>query len=230
MNARRPLAFAAAAAAALLAFGPGSAQAGPNLLPNGDFEESAIEPAAPLAGKQPQPLLPTGWAFEGAAGLFDHSPHGGSGGSARAAGISIPAGGKRSICGPEVGCHTNPTNGAKDEVSKTFSVNPAWRNALPVPVRAGTSYTLAFDLSWNIVTEGEGAFGKVRWLSSTGQVVGVSTPVLVRSNATNNVYRGWGRVSGAATAPAGATSAVVLLGATDDVFISQVLFDKAFFG
>lgn len=232
MSTRRLSLAAIALAAIFVTMLAPPSHAGANLLKNGGFESSAIEPVPQLAGKQPQPLLPTDWAFEGAAGLFDHSPHGGAyGSSSRAAGISAPLGGKRSICGPEpIGCNANPTNGAKDTVSTTYSVNPAWRNALPVNVAAGATYTLAFDLAWNLATEGEGAFGAVRWLNSTGTVIKVSTPIVVRSTASTSVARDWGRVSATTVAPAGATTAVVLLGATDDIFISQILFDNAFFG
>lgn len=216
-------------AAAALFVTAAPSHAGPNLLPNPDFEQSAIEPG-PTAGQMPQPLLPTGWAFEGLAGLFDHSPHGGSGGSARSAAISIPAGGKSSVCGPEVGCTTNPATGPKNNASLAYSVNPAWRNALPVSVNAGQIYTLRADLSWNLVTEGEGAFGQVRWLDANGAPMSVSTAFTVRATAATSVFRYWAPVSGTAKAPTGAKSAVVLLGATDDVFISQILFDKAFFG
>ena len=205
----------------------GARAAGPNLLPNPGFEESAIEPG-PLAGQSPQPVLPAGWAFEGAAGLFDHSPHGGSGGSARSAAISVPAGGKRAVCGPEIGCNDNPVTDPKAEAAAVLTVNPAWRNAVPVPVVAGATYELAVDLSWQLATEGEGAFGAVRW------TVGDALPVLttaftVRSTVADSPYRDWGRVSGVVTAPAGATEAVVLLGATDDVFISQFRFDEVSF-
>lgn len=231
MSTRRLSLAAIALAATFMTIVAAPSHAGANLLPNGGFEESAIEPVPQLAGRQPQPLLPTGWAFEGAAGLFDHSPHGGSGGSPRAAGISVPMGGKRSICGPApVNCNDNPANGPKDTVSKTYSVNPAWRNAQPVKVASGATYTLAFDLSWNLATEGEGAFGAVRWLNSTGTVISVSTPIVVRATASTSVFRDWGRLSAPVVAPAGASTAVVLLGATDDIFISQILFDNAFFG
>lgn len=232
MSTRRLSLAAAALAAAFFALSPRSAQAGPNLLPNSGFEQSAIEPVPALNGKQPQPLLPTGWAFEGAAGLFDHSPHGGAGGSARAAAISIPAGGKRDICGPEVGCKPNPTNGAKDEVSKTFSVNPAWRNALPIAVTAGRQYSVGASVSWTLATEKEGgAFGRVRWLNSSGVPISTSQAFSVAPQTPgSSASQDWFSVSGLVTAPAGATSAVVLFGARDDVFISKIQFDNVFFG
>ena len=243
MTAPRRALFAAAAVVALVTAvlgGPGPASAkGKNLLPNTDFEESAIEPG-PAAGKSPQPLLPTGWAFEGAAGLFDHSPNGGSGGSARAAAISIPLGGKRNVCADKpVGCNDNPATKPKNDAAAAVTVNPAWRNAEPIPVQAGKRYELSVDLAWQLATEGEGAFGIVRWMTDSGAAAGtagvdvapkLSEAFVVRSTAATSPARPWGRVSGVVEAPKNATSAVVLLGATDDAFIGQFKFDKAFFG
>lgn len=245
MERRRPALLVAvlAAVVAVAGFaGPGPAAAkSPNLLPNADFEESAVEPG-PLAGQSPQPLLPTGWVFEGSAGLFDHSPHGGSGGSKRAAAISVPAGGKTMVCADyPVGCHQNPVNKEKNEtVVRAVSINPAWRNAQAVPVQEGRSYELSVDLAWELATENEGAFGLVRWYPETsatnaGQRATVGAPTVtqafvVKATKSTSTFRKWGRVSGVVKAPKGATTAVVLLGATDDVFIGKFQFDKVYFG
>ena len=221
-------ALAAVAALAAVTLPSGGAQASGGLLPNGGFEVSAIEPG-PAAGRSPQGVLPEGWAFEGVAGLFDHG-NGGPAGSTRFAAISIPAGGKSSVCGPEVGCHHNPATEVKEAARAAYTVDPAWRNAVPVAVTPGRPYSLDVDLSWEIVTAGEGAFGKVRWISSAGTVLSTSTAWVVKSSASNWAFRPWGRVTGQAWSPPGAAYAVVLLGATDDAWIGQIRFDNAYFG
>lgn len=231
MSARlhRLAAFAAAAALVATPLLTGGAQASDSgLLPNGHFEESAIEPG-PLAGRSPQGVLPTGWAFEGATLLFDHA-NGGPGGSKRIAAISGSYGGKRDVCGPTVGCVHNPGTEVKDAARPVYTVDPAWRNAVPIAVTPGRTYTLAADVSWELVTEGEGAFGTVRWLGPSGSAIAASKVWRLSSTASSSIFRGWGRVSGTAVAPAGATHAVVLLGATDDIWIGQVRFDNAYFG
>ena len=230
MPARLPRLTALAAVAALAAAPmlTGGASANSGLLPNGNFEQSAIEPAA-LAGRSPQGVLPTGWAFEGAAILFDHG-NGGPSGSTRMAAISGPLGTKRDICAQQpVGCVHNPATEVKDAARPAYTVDPAWRNAVPVPVSAGRTYTLAADLSWEIVTEGEGAVGRVRWLGAGGSVVSTSNLFRVTSTASTSLFRPWGRVSGTAVAPAGATQAIVLLGATEDTWIGQIRYDNAYF-
>jgi hypothetical protein len=227
---RFALVVAAAATALIVSpFRLGGATADGGLLPNGDFEQSALEPDA-LAGRSPQGVLPTGWAFEGAAELFDHA-NGGPGASHRMAAISGSLGGKRDVCAqPPVGCNHNPGTEVKDAARGVYTVDPAWRNAVPVDVVAGHTYTLAADVSWELVTEGEGVIARVRWIGTDGSVVSTSDAWRVVSNASTSAFRPWGNLAGAVTAPSGATKAVVLLGATEDTWIGQVRFDNAYFG
>lgn len=219
--------------ASLVATAP-QAQAGPNLLPNASFEQSVIEGSvigdSPIHGVSPQGVLPTHWAFEGAAGLFDHGNGGTSG--ARMAAISIPLGTKSSICGPEVGCNPNPAAGVKDTGDAAYSVDPAWRPAAPVLVSGGASYTVSAKTAVEFATDGEGAFVKVRWLGVGGTVIGISDEYSVRppGGYTSGAGGAFVDIGGPVTAPAGAVAAVPLFGATDDLWLTKVMFDDVFFG
>jgi hypothetical protein len=219
--------IAATVTAALLLPSTGHAL-GPELLPNPGFEESVLEPSPVPPGTQPQPILPTGWAFEGAAGLFDHSPNVKHAGL-RSAAISIPMSGKREICGPEIDCNENPANEVKDETEHVYSVTPHWRTALPVEVDAGASYRFTGWTAYELASLGTGSTASVRWLDANGLPIGQN--VLVQKINTADVDTiGWTEVTRASiTAPGTATQAHILLGAIDDTFISQVRWDDVSF-
>jgi len=221
--------IAATVTAALLLPSTGHAL-GDELLPNTGFEQSVIEPSPVPPGTQPQPLLPTGWVFEGAAGLFDHSPHQNhTQGGSRSAAISDPASGKRDVCGPEVGCNANPANIVKDATKHIYSVTPHWRTALPVEVDAGASYRFTGWTAYELASLGTGSTASVRWLDTNGLPIGQS--VLVQKINTADVDTiGWTEVTRASiTAPPTATHAHILLGAIDDTFISQIRWDDVSF-
>lgn len=212
----------AVVAGALLLPGTGHAL-GPELLPNTSFEESAFEPDPSPQGTLPQPLLPTGWIFEGLAGLFDHSPNVHRTG-ARAIAISVPASTKRELCGPEIECNDNPINPARDALELYYSVTPHWRTLDPVPVTAGEAYLLDVWASLEIVTEGEGATTAVRWLDANGLPIALERGSELR-NELGLDQIDWTNLQHTFTAPDGAASAHVLLGHTDDSWIGQARFD-----
>jgi hypothetical protein len=214
------------APAAALAGKPKPPVLGPNLVVNAGFESSAIEgnPASP-PGSQPQPLLPTGWQFEGLTVLFDHSPnlhHTGK----RAAAISGSLSGGRQFC--ETGsCQENPANAVKDASATRFTLPPHWRTAAAIPVSAGKGYQLAFWGGWSTVTVGQGLDAIVRWVDAGGAIVKQQTVV----KTTDGGNQAWKKFSSPRlTAPAGATGVVLLLGQTDDLWIGQVYFDDVYFG
>ena len=220
------------------------AQTASNKLPNPSFEASAFgsAPDAGGAGGVWQPLLPSGWAFEGSAGLFDHADERGSGGlrsahgGYRFAAISIPASGKPRVCSgvdpslPNQCAELEPVVDAEDEASLAYSVNPAWRNAEPVSVTGRSSYTLRFWAGWELVSPGAGIFAKVRWLDVSGVPIAMSNGPSKLATPITSASLPWTKFEKTVTAPSGAASAVVLLGHTDDVFIGQVRFDDVFFG
>lgn len=222
-------AAACALAALALAVTPGHA-AGPNLLPNASFERSIVEPPAPVPPySNPQPALPEGWAFEGAAGLFDHSQNAASSGR-RSAAISIPLSGKRRQCvDPAVPCVDDPTTDAKENTAAVYySIPPAWRNATPVTVVGSKSYTLSAFMKVALVTIGESAIMRVRWLDANGLPISISNgPKLVSAGQAGSA---WTSKTATVTSPAGARQAVVLLGHSTDSWIGQVLFDQVYFG
>lgn len=225
--ARTAMVFTALCVSSLGAITPSQALGG-NLLPNTSFESSALDtPSGTIGYTNPQPLLPAGWAFEGASVLFDHSQNGSHSGR-RMAAISGNASLNRNICVPAVGCNPNtPANLAKDTAERAFSVQPAWRNALPVAVSAGTSYTASSWTQLDFCSLGTGASLRIRWLN--GQVPLGVTKVAERVIGFDDGVA-WAPISGNAVAPAGATAAVLLLTYTDDAFIGQVRFDDVFFG
>ena len=216
-----------------LAAQPGHAAPGPNLLPNASFERSVVEPPAPVPPyTNPQPALPEGWAFEGAAGLFDHSQNDHFGAGRRMAAISIPLSGKRRACigdpVPET-CVDDPTTATRENTAATYySLPPAWRNALPVTVQGGKSYTLSGYLKVALVTAGEAAILRVRWLDANGLPISIANGP--RLNSTGEVESGWTLKTGTVTSPALARQAVVLLAHTTDVWLGQVRFDQVYFG
>lgn len=204
------------------------ASANTNMLPNPGFEDGLNDVSTQGID---QPLLPMGWAFEGVAGLFDHSPHEFKSGRYSAA-ISIPAGGKRKVCYDQpVGCHDNvPLNTAKDTAAPAYSVNPAWRPQLPLPVAAGKRYTISGWYRWDVASQLEGgALVRVRWLNNVGAPISIQQVfrrvALSRAEETVN----WTMFSVTVTAPGGATQAVPLFGAADDVFITKVNYDDVSF-
>jgi hypothetical protein len=216
-----------------LAARPGLAAPGPNLLPNASFERSVVEPPPPVPPySNPQPALPEGWAVEGAAGLFDHSQNDHFGSGRRMAAISIPLSGKRRACigdpVPET-CADDPTAATRENTVATYySLQPAWRNAVPVSVLPGQSYTLSGYLKVALVTAGEAAVMRVRWLDANGVPINIVNGG--RLISTGEVESAWTLRSSAMTAPAAARQAVVLLAHTTDAWIGQVRFDQVYFG
>ena len=202
---------------------------GPNLLVNAGFEDSAFEGNAAVAkGSLAQPVLPTGWSFEGASALFDHSPNVKRSGK-RSAAISGSLSTPRTICQNGT-CAENPANGPKDTLAPTYSLTPAWRTLDPVKVKAKTRYTLTAYVGWDLMTFGTAASTKVRWLGADGRVISQVTAASIKSNPRNSALLRWTKISGVVTAPAGAVSAHVLLSHGDDLFISQVRYDDVYFG
>lgn len=252
--------IALAGAVALLL--PGTAAgAGDNLLPNPSFELSVAEGSvalgagtpqvvSPVHGTSPQPLLPSGWAFEGAALLFDHADnnsdalgtrrnaHSGQ----RYAAISGPVSGKAEQCVDQAGaCVPIPLGPVKhDVVSRAYSVDPVWRNVVPVTVTPGQTYLLRAMASTELMTRGTRATTRVRWLSAGGDVLSVSDGASREVRDTDFCAQDvpapvegsfcWTELAAAVTAPAGAAFAVVLLGSSEDVWIGQIMFDDVFFG
>lgn len=195
-----------------------------NKLPNSSFEFGVGDVTASPQYTNSQPMLPQGWVFEGAAGLFDHSQNDHHTGR-RMAAISIPLGGKPRVCdaGP---CVDNPATGPKQAVATHYTVNPAWRTALPVPVSAGASYAFKVWAARSFVTTGAGAFIAVRWLNGSAP----SGYQVLATLAPAGEFTSWTLLSGSVTAPAGATQAHILLGHTDDTWVGQVMFDDVCFG
>lgn len=202
---------------------------GPNLLKNPGFEDSVFEgnPAA-APGSLAQPVLPTGWFFEGLTVLFDHSPNVKRSGK-RSAAISGSLSTPRTIC-QNGSCYDNPANAGRDAVASTYTVTPSWRTLDPVPVTAGTRYTLSAWLGWDLMTAGTEATTKVRWLGADGRAIAETYAGRMKSDARNSALLRWTPVSGVVTAPAGAVSAHVLLSHGDDAFIGQVRYDDVYFG
>ena len=223
--------------ATLLAPLTASAVPGPNLLPNASFEQSVFEPAPVPPYTQPQPLLPVGWAFEGAAGLFDHYPQSTGdpprsvNSGQRAIAISIPASGKREQCVDQVAeCVDNPLIDVYSQGRLVYAVTPHWRTAQAVPVIAGRDYTFSVHIAMSIVTAGEGATTFVRWLDATGVPIGVSNGPRQTSGASDQRDGFFVKKTATVRAPTGAAGAIIALGHTDDVWIGQVRFDDVHFG
>lgn len=205
-----------------------------NLLPNSSFEQTPVPPAVVSLAFN-QPIIPTGWAFEGSAGLFDHYPAGSGGrtahSGARGIAISIPASGRRQICvDPSIPCQNNPANPVKDATDHVYTVTPHWRTLDPVAVSAGATYRLSFWTQLDFVTLGEGAVSKVRWLNSMGVPISETNGPTRRVQFVQETTTPWEQLSATMIAPTGATRAHVLLGHSDDTWLGQVRFDDAFFG
>ena len=212
----------------LAVIAPDAGAVGVNLLPNASFEDGVNDVSAQGID---QPLLPVGWAFEGAAGLFDHSPHERKTGRYSAA-ISIPAGGKRKVCyDPPVGCHDNvPLNTAKDTAATAYSVNPAYRPLHPVQLSATRRYEVSGWFMWTLASIGEGgALVRVRWLDANGAPIRIDRAFVRTSVVRDQEVLNWTYFTAIVTAPAGATHAVPLFGANDDVFISKINYDDVSF-
>lgn len=210
-----------------------------NLLPNASFETAVVPQAAHPGDRRDlydQPLLPERWAFEGSAGLFDHSAHEYHTGYYAAA-ISIPASGSRNpVCVAQANvCQPiTPLNQAKDAAAAAASVGPCWRPLMPVGVSAGGVYTVSYWVSWTLATAGTGgAVSKVRWLDGNGVPLTSNTlsagPSRIATSFSSEA-QSWVQVVGTVTAPAGAAKAVPLFCAGDDAFISKVVYDDVFFG
>lgn len=201
---------------------------GSNLAPNPGFE---LSPTDPSGATTRQPLLPTGWIFEGAAGLFDHSENGKHTGK-RMIAISVPASTVREVCQQST-CVDSPANTAKDATAKYYSVTPFWRTASAITVTAGTTYKFSVFESRSLATVGiGGAISKVRWVDATGLPILETVGPKRIQTAGDAAETQWGDdpMSKNVTAPAGATGAILFLGAADDLFISQIKFDDVFFG
>ena len=201
---------------------------GPNLLPNASFEASVIEPAPVPQYTSSQPLLPVGWVFEGATGLFDHGQHGAHVGK-RAITISTPAATPRNVC-QKGHCVDNPVNGPRGSAQEYYSEIPVWRTQSAVPVTAGKTYQLSAWASWSLETIGYGAVTAVRWVDGNGTPVGISPGPKLIADARNSPALTWKQIAGTVTAPAGARGAILLLGNSDGPWISSLTYDDAYFG
>jgi hypothetical protein len=236
----RLVAATAAAAFALTAGAPG-AHAGPNLAPNPSFEVSVLEPASPAIVAAGQPVLPDGWAFEGVAGLFDYPdqrcidasgsfPCRRANSGNRFIAVSDPLSGPVRQCVGQIGqCVDNPAYAAMDVAAFVYSGRPVWRNVTAIPVNGGQGYVLSAAVSWELMTEGTGAYMAVRWVDATGvpiQVDRIPTPAATPTTQ----HLDWTGMGGGVTAPPNAAGAILLLGHTGDAWISQVRFDDVFFG
>ncbi|HEV7886583.1 MAG TPA: hypothetical protein VGO92_03425 [Acidimicrobiales bacterium] len=234
MSKRVLLVSLAAFAAAALAL-PQAQAAGPELLPNTSFEQgtSPVGPQSTAAGGIDQPLVPVGWAFEGAAGLFDHSAADHHGPGRYQAAISAPASGKNRVCYDQpVGCKPlDPVVTAKNAAAdKAASVSPAWRPQAALRVSAGANYTVSGWFAWQLASVGDGgALVRVRWLDANGVGLGASTAVSRVATDRDTGDLNWTFFSATVKAPAGATQAVPLFGALDDAFITQLRYDEVSF-
>jgi hypothetical protein len=198
---------------------------GTELAPNTGFEAS---PTDPTGATTHQPLLPTGWLFEGAAGLFDHSENGAYAGK-RMAAISAPAATPDDLCQQGM-CVDNPLNAVQDATSKYYSLSAYWRTQAAVPVTANASYVFSVVSAQTLATERiGGAVTKVRWIGADGlpisETVG-ATHIQAVGEAPETT---WAPLSATVKAPAGATGAILMLGAADDLFISQIKYDNVSF-
>lgn len=201
---------------------------GPNLLPNPSFEQSVIEPAPVPAYTTSQPLLPTGWAFEGAAGLFDHGQHNAHTGK-RAATISDPASGPAQFCQQKT-CVPNPIDGPRQSAMQYYSESPYWRTLQAVPVTPGKTYQLSTWVAWTLMTIGIGAETQVRWVDGNGVGIAITPGPSLIANARNSPALTYTKISGQVKAPAGAVGAIIMLGCGDDAWISGINYDDAYFG
>ena len=202
---------------------------GPNLLPNPSFEASVFEPAPVPAYATSQPLLPVGWTFEGATGLFDHGQHGAHTGK-RAATISIPQSTRRNVCADAAHCADDPADGPRASLAEYYSEMPSWRTQNAVPVTPGKTYQLSAWVSWTIETQDYGAVTAVRWVDASGMPVGYTAGPKLIANTRNSPALSWTQIAGTVTAPAGAAGAVILLGDSDGQWISSLTYDDAYFG
>jgi hypothetical protein len=214
---------------------PPAQAVGPELLPNPSFETgyNTVPIVVPGVRTFDQPLLPVGWAFEGAAGLFDHSAEAHHGPGRYSAAISDPVSTQRRACQqpdpavPET-CVDSPANVAKDAANgAAVSVTPAWRPLNPVSVNGGGSYVVSGWYKWTFASQNiGGALVKVRWLDANGVGLGTSTVV---DDAAKSADLNWTSFSATVTAPASAIQAIPLFGARDDQFITQVAYDEVSF-
>lgn len=216
------------------------AAVGPELLTNTDFTQGTNP--NPRIQQYNQPLLPVGWSFEGAAGLFDHTAAKFNSAPYSAA-ISAPASGPRKVCQgnpapgtvPNVIPQTCPpldaTGTAKDTLAgRAASITPAWRPQNPVSVTAGETYQISAFVTWDLATAGlGGAWVRVRWIDANGVGISQSTAISKVATVHDSTFLRWTPVSGLVKAPAGAVKAVPLFGTHDDAFITQVAYDDVSF-
>jgi hypothetical protein len=201
---------------------------GPNLLPNASFEASVFEPSPVPQYATSQPLLPVGWTVEGATGLFDHGQHGAHTGK-RAITISDPASTPYQLCQQKT-CVSDPADAPRASAQEYYSETPMWRTQTAIPVRPGRTYELSAWVSWSLETVAYGAVTAVRWVDANGMPVGISAgPKLMADDRTSTALS-WTQIAGTVTAPHNAVGAVVLLGDNDDVWISSLTYDDAYFG
>ncbi|MFN2642306.1 MAG: hypothetical protein ABR548_10545 [Actinomycetota bacterium] len=226
--------------------------AGANLVQNPSFETTplpseVVHAGGAVPGGWNQPVIPTGWAFEGATELFDHAAHApGPKAGQYFVQISGSWSGPRDVC--ETGPCTNLPGGAqKDQAYGYYSVQPAWRNLNAIPVSAGTSYTFSAWTALTIPLDKTGAVARVRWVNAQGVPVGVTDAWKLLSAKSGGTYTNFAKQSAQGpgpfpdgstaytfkaanvTAPAGATGAILLLGYTDSAWIGGVAYDVVCF-
>jgi hypothetical protein len=145
------------------------------------------------------------------------------------AAISVPASTPRELCQQNT-CVDSPLNIAKDGTDHIYSVTPFWRTILPVPVSPGTSYTFSVWHAQTLATVGVGgAITKVRWVDANGVPLSETNGPRHIQRASDPAETIWAQMTANVTAPSGARGAIIMLGAADDAFITQIKYDDVSF-
>lgn len=226
-----------------------------NLIPNPSVEQSYLPPQ--IANPTPdvnQPVLPVGWIFEGASELFDHAAHApGAHKGQYFVQVSGSWSGPRRDCSAKSAnaaapCVDVPGGAQRDQLYQYYSVAPAWRPQMPIPVTPGQKYTFSSWMFRSIPLDGTGAITKVRWLDANNVPIKIENgPSLVASESGRSNYytfalqsaQGpgpfldqstvWQYRAADLTAPAGARFAIPLLGFSDSAWIGSSGFDYVCF-
>ncbi|MCA1712468.1 MAG: hypothetical protein LC789_12850 [Actinobacteria bacterium] len=214
---------------------PRSPKLGPNLVVNGGFEMSTVQPVTDAD----LPVTPVGWTFEGAAVLFDYNNDGGHSGhyNARISGSLTPG---AQLCDGSSGqdtCAANPAYSATGPLEQnsrsSYSIRPYWVTEKPLAVAAGKTYrfsTWAIRPSFGVDSgvPGEGAATAVRWVDAGGKGIAVTDGAKLVKGPKRAL--GFKLITADLKAPAGAVGAVLMLGHTDYLHTgAQVAFDDVTF-
>lgn len=214
---------------------PKAPKLGPNLVVNGGFEQSTVQPVTDAD----LPVTPVGWTFEGAAVLFDYNNDGGHSGGYNAR-ISGSLGPGAQLCDGSSGtdtCAPNPayagTKAADDGTRSTYSVRPYWVTDKAIAVTPGATYRFSTwairpSLGVDSGVAGEGAATAVRWVDAAGNGISVTDGATLVKGPKRQL--GFKLISADVKAPAGAVGAVLMLGHTDYLHTgAQVAFDDVAF-